>query len=137
MNVKEAAAVAAYINSPENLAWERELAAKWAKQRGEPSPIERRLAAQREKTVATRNALGAKRHAAKINRTPAWADMESIKAVYADARRLTKETGIPHHVDHEIPLQGKLVSGLHVENNLQILPGPENCRKHNRFEVEV
>lgn len=77
-----------------------------------------------------------KRRAAKLRRTPAWADLQAIRAIYAEARRLTTVTGIPHHVDHEIPLQGELVSGLHVHNNLQILTGSENSRKKNRYEIE-
>jgi hypothetical protein len=51
------------------------------------------------------------------------------------ARLLFKQTGIPHHVDHIIPLTGKRVSGLHVHNNLQVIPARENLRKHNHFEV--
>jgi hypothetical protein len=35
-----------------------------------------------------------------------------------------------------IPLRGKLVSGLHVHNNLQVLPQSKNRKKHNCFEVE-
>ena len=79
----------------------------------------------------------AKRRIAKINRMPPWADVQAIKAFYDEAARLTSETGEMHHVDHIIPLQGKLVSGLHVESNLQVLPWHENVRKHNRFEVEA
>jgi hypothetical protein len=77
-----------------------------------------------------------KRRAAKLKRTPPWADLEAMRAIYQEAQRLTSETGIPHHVDHDVPLQGKLVSGLHVPNNLQILTGSENSKKRNRFEVE-
>ena len=77
-----------------------------------------------------------KRRTAKLTRTPPWADMESIRAVYAEAQRLTASIGIPHHVDHIIPLQGKFVSGLHVHNNLQVLTGTENSSKHNRYEVD-
>lgn len=75
-----------------------------------------------------------KRRAAKLNRTPPWSDLDAMRAIYAQARRMTVETGIPHHVDHVIPLQGKLVSGLHVPNNLQILTGSENSKKRNRYE---
>lgn len=78
----------------------------------------------------------AKRRAAQLKRTPPWANMTAIKAMYAEAQRLTAETGVPHHVDHTIPLQGKKVSGLHVENNLQILTGSDNSKKGNRYDPE-
>jgi hypothetical protein len=81
---------------------------------------------------ARKAAETAKRRAAKLQRTPAWADNDAIKAVYAEARRLTRETGVPHQVDHVVPLRGKLVSGLHVQNNLLVIPAVENGRKFNR-----
>ena len=84
----------------------------------------------------TVNAKVAKRHAAKLQRTVAWANLEAIKEIYRDASDLTKLTGISFHVDHIIPMQGKLVSGLHVETNLQILSIHENCSKHNKFNPE-
>jgi hypothetical protein len=69
--------------------------------------------------------------------TPApWADQAAIDAVYAEAKRLTRETGIQYHVDHEIPIFGELVSGLHVETNLSIIPMEQNVRKSNTFQVE-
>ncbi len=78
------------------------------------------------------NAKSAKRRARKLQATPPWADHKKIAAVYAEAARLTRETGIQHDVDHVWPLQGKDGSrGLHVEYNLQILPATENTRKHN------
>jgi hypothetical protein len=67
--------------------------------------------------------------------TPAWADKKAIQAVYAECRRRTKETGKHHHVDHIIPLQGKHVCGLHVENNLQVLPSHENVKKSNKYSL--
>lgn len=67
---------------------------------------------------------------AKKCRVPSWADQEKIKAIYQEAER----TGMT--VDHIIPLQGRLVSGLHVENNLQLLPGSVNYSKGNSFEVK-
>jgi hypothetical protein len=67
--------------------------------------------------------------------TPNWADLEAIKQVYIQAQELTKQTGIPHEVDHIIPIQGKLVSGLHVLANLQILTEKENQIKNAKFKV--
>ena len=78
-------------------------------------------------------ALTAKRRAAKLQRTPSWVDFEAIKAVYAEAHRLEALDGITRHVDHEIPLQGELVSGLHIASNLQILTAEENLSKSNKF----
>ena len=49
------------------------------------------------------------------------------------ANSLTRAVGRRYEVDHVIPLQGKLVSGLHVQNNLQVLLKEDNCRKHNSF----
>lgn len=76
----------------------------------------------------------ARRRAQELRATPSWADFGAIKAIYAEAARLTLETGIPHHVDHKIPLQGRNVCGLHVAGNLQILTATENVSKSNKFE---
>jgi len=81
------------------------------------------------------HALDRTRRLAKIKRVPLWANKETIKKFYIDAAQKTKETGFSWHVDHIIPLQGKLVSGLHVSNNLQVIPGIDNIKKHNKYEV--
>ena len=84
---------------------------------------------------ATMRAYNAKRRATKLQATPQWADLGKIQEVYTEAQRLTELLGIEMHVDHIVPLQGALVSGLHIETNLQILPAVENQRKSNKFEV--
>lgn len=61
--------------------------------------------------------------------TPPWADIGKIKLVYQRAR-IEKLS-----VDHIIPLRGELVSGLHVENNLQLLSVSGNSGKRNKFSV--
>ncbi len=79
----------------------------------------------------------AKRRANKLMATPKWMtkqDFEKIEEIYNKARNLNSLTGIEHHVDHIVPLQGKNVCGLHVPWNLQILTATENLRKSNIFE---
>lgn len=83
-----------------------------------------------------RAANNARRRAAKLNRTPAWANKKSIQEVYRQAKLLSILTGIPYHVDHIVPLQGENVSGLHVEYNLEPMPAHENLIKHNSFDSD-
>lgn len=72
-------------------------------------------------------------YAGKLQRTPPWADLKAIRKIYEESTRLTTETGLEHHVDHIIPMRGKLVSGLHIAENLRVLPGPENLAKGSKF----
>ncbi len=58
------------------------------------------------------------------------ADTPEIKAIYAEATRLQKETGVAYHVDHIIPLKH---GGKHEAANLQILTATENMKKGARL----
>ncbi len=83
-------------------------------------------------------AIRAKRRAAKLERTPSWLtdnDWKWIAWYYKQAKLLSELTGIPHEVDHMIPLQGKTVSGFHCPTNLQILTKLENNQKSNSFDL--
>ena len=81
-------------------------------------------------------ASNSKRRAHKIKAAPPWLSDENlneIKCIYKKCQEITKDTKIPHHVDHIVPLQGKNVSGLHVPWNLQIITATENLKKYNNY----
>ena len=83
-------------------------------------------------------ALATKRKAAVKQRTPKWLtpdDWFIIKEAYELAALRTKMLGFPWEVDHIIPLQGDTVSGLHVPQNLQVIPRKLNRAKWNLYEV--
>jgi hypothetical protein len=93
----------------------------------------------RQKVNPAKYASAAANHRAiKLQRTPVWVGKEDlwlIKQAYELAALRTKVLGFKWHVDHVIPLQGKLVSGLHVPMNMQVIPAFDNISKHNHFEV--
>lgn len=78
----------------------------------------------------------ANRRARKLNATPIWGNDEFDKFVKKEAAFLStlrqQTTSIQWHVDHIEPLQGKAVSGLHIWNNLQVIPAKLNFQKGNR-----
>ena len=81
-------------------------------------------------------AADAKRRASRLQRTPAWLtedDLWLLEQIYELAALRTKIFGFKWHVDHVIPLQGTLVSGLHVPHNMQVIPAAENLSKSNKF----
>ena len=77
------------------------------------------------------NATTAKRRATKLQATPAWANKEDIDSIYLLAS-INRKAGLDVHVDHVVPLQSKLVCGLHCESNLQLLYSSDNISKGNR-----
>jgi 5-methylcytosine-specific restriction endonuclease McrA len=84
------------------------------------------------------NAKTARRRAARIKAMPKWltkVQHQEMEALYVEAARLTKETGIPHEVDHIVPLQGKKVRGLHVPWNLRVITQEDNRRKSRKYAI--
>lgn len=85
---------------------------------------------------AAHYALTQKRKAAKRRAVPTWYGELDV-FVNQEANRLaalrTAVTGYAWHVDHMLPLQCPTVSGLHVWNNLQVIPALINTVKKNRM----
>lgn len=115
---KRNAAIAAWRgNNPEKVAeMSRKAGRKWAAENSG-----KRLASVRARQIA------------KLLRTPKWANSDAIAEIYVRCAEITSATGVPHEVDHVIPLQGQDVSGLHVETNLQIIPRSANRSKRNKW----
>ena len=85
---------------------------------------------------AKNTANAARYKARKLKATPVWLDaiqIAQIEEFYDIAACKTVQTGIAHHVDHIIPLNGGIVSGLHVPWNLQVLTAFENVSKKNKI----
>lgn len=86
------------------------------------------------------NADASKRRAAILQRIPIWQtefDELKIKCIYSIASMLSRVNNEPWTVDHIIPLQGKIVSGLHVPSNLQVMKARENEAKRNKYEITL
>ena len=119
--------------SAANMAWQKRnkkhVYAYSAERRQDPKRKE--LARERAKAWYE---LNAGRKAATVNARrrgmKEWPCSEIEKLMieyrYEDARRLTKETGAKHHVDHIIPLAK---GGPHLPWNLQVLTETENLKK--------
>ncbi len=93
----------------------REAAAFW---RALPASVKTEMAKARRKALA--------------DACPAWLSEDEhaeIEAIYIEARQRSAETGVPHQVDHIVPLRGKTICGLHVPWNLQVLTASANRAK--------
>jgi hypothetical protein len=86
----------------------------------------RKLHADRDRPLA--NARKAKRRTriknGSVNLTPE--EKLRIQEIYIKCKSISESTGIPHHVDHIIPV---IKGGLHHPDNLQILTRFENLSK--------
>ena len=88
--------------------------------------IKQKVKEYRLKNPHIRRASWAKRKASELKATPKFANLEKIKEIYKNCPK-------GYHVDHIIPLQSKIVCGLHVEWNLQYLTPSANLSKSNRL----
>ncbi|MFZ2540858.1 MAG: hypothetical protein WAW75_03670 [Gallionella sp.] len=85
-------------------------------------------------------ANSSRKRAAKINAIPKWfgeLDELIIQEAHSLAKQRTKVTGFKWHVDHEVPLQSKLVCGFHIGCNIQVIPASTNISKGNRHWLNM
>lgn len=128
-------------------AWELknpELARQYQKTASSNKYIKDRLSIRQKNIEWKKNnpakmaAMDAKRRASILQRTPKWLsnqDLLRIECLYSLASMLNRHGVESWHVDHIIPLQGKKVSGLHVYNNLRVVPSSVNLAKGNRYDL--
>ena len=97
-----------------------------------PQYYQEHYEANKERYVAAR----ARRRAAQDSATPSWltaVDKAMIQEMYDVSEARYIQTGIKHHVDHIVPINGKGVAGMHVPWNLQVITAHENLSKGWRF----
>lgn len=112
------------LHKPDRVEARKELSARYKKEF--PEKLRAYKAKWRKNNLEHVNSLSAKRRASKLLALPSWARLKKIKEFYINCPK-----GMV--VDHTIPLQGKDICGLHVENNLQYLTPLQNSEKSNKF----
>jgi hypothetical protein len=94
------------------------------------------IEAHRRYLIETGNTPAKRRAATLALASPKWRDTAQINAIYAEARKLSLETGVKYDVDHIHPVMGCLSTGLHVPWNLQILEASINRSKSDSISLD-
>jgi hypothetical protein len=98
----------------------------------------RRALAQTDAYRLRRADERARRRIGVSQRTPPWSgELDELVMLEAHdlARRRGIVTGFAWEVDHIIPLHGRVVSGLHVWNNVRVISATANATKSNGFRL--
>lgn len=118
----------------------------WYKNLDDPTSYNRKSYKRRNKTLHQsfmrlwRHNNPQKLHAYQIKHnkrlrqaTPSWCNHEDIITIYSKCKEFSIKWGLKLQVDHILPIAGKLVSGLNVPANLQLLDQPINASKSNKY----
>lgn len=100
---------------------------------GHQDQVLKRVSVYSKNNRGKQNSIHSKYRAQKKLASPSWANTSIIQSIYEHASNLKDSSNKTFHVDHIVPLQSDIVCGLHVEYNLQVLPGSINCSKQNRY----
>lgn len=68
---------------------------------------------------------------------PPWVDIKALLRLRDNARAITEMTGIPHVLDHIVPLNHPRVCGLTVPWNLEIKTARLNGHKANHWDEDA
>ncbi|NIB42114.1 hypothetical protein HBA55_21085 [Pseudomaricurvus alkylphenolicus] len=75
----------------------------------------------------------ARSRAVELGQVPNDFDSEEVRRYYATAAALAEQTGVSHHVDHNVPL---CRGGLHHHDNLSVMPAEANVLKGRKTLFE-
>lgn len=65
--------------------------------------------------------------------TPPWVDRDALKLIQYNCRCISELTGVPHGINHCVPLHHPLVCGLTVPWNLEIITAKRNNALSNHW----
>lgn len=68
---------------------------------------------------------------------PPWVDKKALRALWYEARMAEIRTGVPHVLDHIIPVSHPLVSGLSVPWNMRVISAFANSIKGNTWHPDM
>lgn len=125
----QAANAAWYMANPEK---KRALSSAW--RTANPERHKASYAAWAKANPEKKNLIEARYRAIKLAAVPSDANVPFVAEFYTIAARVSKCLGIPHEVDHIVPLS---MGGSHCHRNLQVIPATWNRRKHARFDYPL